>query len=162
MVIRDISEKDYQAVLDIYNYYVLNTTYTLEYDALTLKDFSARIESIRSSYPYLVCEDGNGISGYAYLDPFGVRKGYMYTCDVAIYVARDKTGQGIGRLLMSELCSRAKAQGIRDIIAAITDENLPSLAFHESQGFVRAGVFPGVADKFSRRFGVVYMQKTIQ
>lgn len=162
MYVRDITGKDYQSVLDIYNFYILNTPYTLEYDPLSIEEFSARIESIRAGFPYLVCQDGEEIIGYAYLDPFGERKGYMYTCDLAIYVDKDKLHQGAGRLLMDNLCEKAKEQGILDVIAVITDENLPSLAFHESMGFVRAGAFPGVAYKFGKRFGVVYMQKKLK
>ena len=162
MIVRNIEKKDISSCLEIYNWYIENTTYTLEFDALTFEQFAERVETISSSFPYVVCEDEGRVIGYSYLDPFGSRSAYRYTCDLAIYVSRFEKGRGVGRLLMDRIISEAVDRGIRDVIAVITDENSNSIAFHEHMGFVPAGRFEGVADKFGRRFGVVYMQRKIQ
>lgn len=159
--VRTIEPEDCPACLEIYNWYIENTTYTLEFDSLTEAQFLERIEQISSSYPYIVCEEDGRVLGYSYLDPFGVRKGYRYTCDLAIYVDRNCRKKGVGKALMEEILRRGREQGLRDVIAVITDENENSLAFHRHMGFKEAGRLNGVADKFGRRFGVVYMQKTI-
>jgi len=162
MITRPVEERDYARCLEIYNWYIQNSTATLEFDPLTLEQFAARIERIRQGYPYYVCEDDGAVIGYCYLDPFGVRKGYRYTCDLAIYVDRSRRKTGAGRILLDTVLAAGKAQGLRDVIAVITDENEASLAFHTRMGFREAGHMVGVADKFGRRFGVVYMQKTLQ
>lgn len=162
MIIRDIEKKDYERVLEIYDWYVLNSPYTLENEPHTLEGFSARIDSIREKYPYIICEDEGRVIGYAYLDPFGPRWGYRFTCDLAIYVDKDRLSCGAGRMLMEELLSHADEMEIRDVIAVVTEENPGSIAFHEKMGFEIQGRFTGIADKFGRRFGVVYMQKTIK
>lgn len=162
MLTRPIEAGDYARCLEIYNWYIQNSTATLEFDPLSLVQFSERIERIRQNYPYIVCEDEGIVIGYSYLDPFGVRKGYRYTCDLAIYVDRDQRRKGVGRMLMDAVLAAGKAQGLRDVIAVITDENETSLAFHARMGFHEAGHMNGIADKFGRRFGVVYMQRTLQ
>ena len=162
MIIRDIEKKDYERVLEIYNWYILNSPYTLENEPHTLEGFSARIDSIREKFPYIVCEDEGRVIGYAYLDPFGPRWGYRFTSDLAIYVDKDSLSCGAGRMLMEGLLSRADEMEIRDVIAVVTDENPGSIAFHEKMGFEIQGRFKGIADKFGRRFGVAYMQKTIK
>ncbi len=162
MMIRDIEKRDYQRCMEIYNWYIQNTPYTLENEAHTVESFSERVERIKTRYPYIVCEDEGRVMGYAYLDPFGTRWGYRYTADLAIYVDKNFTGRGMGSILMEELLSRAEKSEIRDVIAVVTEENPGSIAFHEKMGFTIEGRFKGIADKFGRRFGVVYMQKNIQ
>lgn len=162
MTLRDITENDYRACLDIYNHYVLNTTNTLEIEAHTEQSFFGRIESIRMDFPYIVCELDGKVVGYAYLHRFNERSGYRYTCDVSIYVDRDFLHRGIGRVLMKEIISRAEKCGFKDIISIVTGENEPSRKFHIAMGFEQIGVFKGIANKFDRDIDVVYLQKKIR
>ena len=162
MPIRDIMPAEYQACLDIYNYYILNTTITLETEALSLETFAKRIEGIRAQYPFLVYEDEAGeLRAYAYLSQFHPRAGYRYTCDLSIYVRDGQLAQGIGTALFTEIFARAKALGLKDMISLITEENERSLRWHSKHGFKTVGLMEGVAEKFGRRFGVYYLQKRI-
>lgn len=163
MTVRDIMPGDIGACLEIYNHYIENTVFTLELEPLGFEDFSARVGEISRRFPYLVCEAEGVIAGYAYLSLFRPRAGYRFTRDLAIYVRHDLRHTGAGRLLMEELISRASADSdVRDIIATITTENTVSIAFHEKMGFRMAGRLEGVAEKFGKRLGVVFMQKTLK
>ena len=86
MIVTKISKEDYQQVLDIYNYYIENTTSTFEIEKLNLLEFSKRIESIKEKYPYLVIKDDDVVLGYGYLNYFNERKAYDITCDLSIYI----------------------------------------------------------------------------
>lgn len=57
MKIRKLEEKDIASCLEIYNYYIENTSFTLEEDSLTLDEFKERCKSIKSKYPYIVAEN---------------------------------------------------------------------------------------------------------
>lgn len=162
MNIRDVRESDCSRCLEIYNYYIENSCYTLEFDPLTEDQFLERIRTISAKFPYIVCEDEGRVVGYAYIDPFGPRKGYRFTTDVAIYADKDCRRKGVGEALMTEIFRRAAILGIRDIISVVTAENPASLAFHAKMGFKRVALLEGVADKFGKRFDVIYMQKRIQ
>lgn len=165
MTVRSINKNsgDVARCCEIYNYYIENSVYTLEFDCLSAEAFGERVERISRDYPYIVAEDDDGnVVGYAYLHEISERRGYMYTCDLSIYVDKDFRGKGIGGALMNEVLHRGAEQGIRDAIAVITGENKPSLAFHGRMGFETVGILKNVAEKHGRRFDVVYMQKNIE
>ena len=75
-----------------------------------------------------------------------------------MYVDSSIHRRGVGRALMKDLISRARAAGHHSIIAGIDAEQSPSLALHESLGFVRVGHLRGVGFKFGRWLDVIYMQ----
>ena len=51
MLIADVAKEDIKNCLDIYNYYIQNTVYTLEEAPLTLSEFSARVKKIAKTSP---------------------------------------------------------------------------------------------------------------
>lgn len=74
MKIRKLEANDVSKCLSIYNYYVLNTPFSFEEKELGLAEFSGRCQRIRSEYPFIVLENGEGaVIGYAYLDVFNPR-----------------------------------------------------------------------------------------
>ncbi len=158
MEIRALNTSDYREILDIYNYYIENTVYTLEFDKLTLDEFSKRLDKISSGYPFIVAVENKKVVGYAYLNAFSERKGYRHTVDLSIYVDKDKLREGYGKALAEEIIALAKSDGYRNIIAIITSKNERSIEFHKSVGFFTVGKFTDVAEKFNETFGVTYMQ----
>lgn len=52
MNIRKYDTGDLTACLDIYNYYISATHYTLEETPLSAEEFKARIEKITVTYPF--------------------------------------------------------------------------------------------------------------
>ncbi len=57
------------------------------------------------------------------------------------------------------LFETARAQGRHEMMACISGENPGSIRFHESVGFVRVGLLPGVGKKFGRRIDLIILQK---
>ena len=73
-MIRKIEEKDIEQCLNIYNFYIKESTATFECDTLNIDEFKERIKRITKNFPYLVYEYENKVLGYAYLDYFIDRK----------------------------------------------------------------------------------------
>ena len=145
----------------IYNYYIENTTATLELEVLTEESFRARVEKIRERFPYLIYEENGEILGYAYLNDFNPRGGYRFTADLSLYVAHGARGKGIGRALYETIEPMAKERGLCNIISLITSENEASLAFHKALGFERVAQIDNIAHKFDRWIGLCYCIKRI-
>lgn len=163
MKIRTIENKDIKSCLDIYNYYIENTTITFEEEKLNLVEFSNRCAKIKDKYPYIVCENDNGeVLGYAYLSAYSDRSAFRITADLSIYVSKDHMHQHIGPLLLAEIEESAKKQNILNIISIVTDENINSKKFHESHGFVLEGTLHNVGLKFGRILGVNIFRKTLK
>lgn len=161
MEIRKITDGDIRACLDIYNYYIENTTITFEEKALTEEEFCERVLRIKKDYPYIVCvSDGRPI-GYAYLDKYSERSAYRFTADLSIYVDKDFRHAGIGAELYHDIEKLAKEMGIKNIISVITSENGASVAFHEKLGFEHVGSISDVGFKFGKWLGVDFYRKKL-
>lgn len=162
-LIRDIEfdSDDIENCLEIYNYYILNSTATFEEEPITLPAFKERILNITKKYPFLVAQSNGKIIGYAYLDEYNSRSAYRITADLSVYLSVADTAKGAGSALLNELIIRAKAQSIEMIVSLITEENAPSIAFHEKHGFKKSGFLEDVGIKFNRHLGVYFYQKKI-
>jgi L-amino acid N-acyltransferase YncA len=161
-MIRPIQEKDYQGCLTIYNYYVLQTSVSLEEKEVSLEDFRKRIERISRQFIWLVATEKDKTVGYAYLDFFNPRSSYDITKDLSIYIAENERGKGYGSKLLEAVEKYASEHGVRNLISIITSENKESLAFHASRGFKEACLLENIAVKFKRSIGVYYYRKDIK
>lgn len=161
MICRYICEADVERCLEIYNYYIENTTYTFEEKMLTYRDFKSRIDCISEKYPFLVAVEDNRILGYTYLNDFNERSAYRYTADLSIYVDKNECHKGIGFFLLNQIEDIARKEGIKNIVSVITDENFGSKCFHEKSGFKQVGRLENVGIKFNRWLSVDYYQKKL-
>lgn len=159
--IRPVEEKDIERCLEIYNYYIENTTITFEETPLTLSGFSDRIKGITKNYPFLVAEDEKTVVGYAYFDVFNARSAYRHTADLSVYLDKNCLSKGMGSLLYKTLEKEAAKYEINNIVSLITSENEKSVAFHKKNGFSFKGELTDVGVKFGRVLSVLFYQKSI-
>ncbi len=146
-LIRPIGPADVEACRMIYAHSVLNESSSFETDAPTPEDFSARVEKITATYPWLVYEEGGQVLGYAYIDRFNPRAAYLWSVLCSVYIAPNAQGRGIGQKLYERLFPVAENLGYRSIFAGITLPNERSLKLHERFGFKRAALYEKVGFK---------------
>ena len=157
-----IREGDIAACTEIYNYYILNTCYTLEEQALKTEDFAARVARISANYPYLVARNSEGrVLGYAYLSAFNERSAYRRTADLSIYTDHTLRQKGVGSALFAAIEKAALTRGFDHVVSLITSDNAASAAFHLKHGFCKVGELNGVAVKFGKRLGVSFYLKAL-
>ena len=162
MIIRTIEEKDVKQCLEIYNYYIENTCFTLEEEKLSLEDFKKRCDNILKKYPFIVLEnDKKKIIGYAYLSTFNSRSAYRKTADLSIYVSKNHLHEHIGIMLLKEIEKLACKYDIANIISIVTSENDNSVNFYLKNGFVLEGTIHDVAIKFGKVISVYYLKKAL-
>ena len=159
-MIRIATEADVPEILAIYAPYILNTTYTFEYDVPTQAEFLQRFRDLTQQFPWLVYEEEGKLLGYAYGSAPFARAAYSWCAEDSIYLLPEAQGKGIGSRLCLALEKVLFYQGYQRIYALITAENEHSIAFHKSLGYTLRGVLPDAGIKFSRRVGVVWMDKT--
>lgn len=160
--IRNVVLNDAQELLNIYSYYVLNTSITFEYDSPSLNEFTQRIQKITQKYPYLVAVLDNEIVGYAYATSYKERAAYDWSVETTVYVKNNKHGLGIGKELYIHLEKALKDKNIVNMLACITYPNPKSIDFHTKFGFEKVGHFPKVGYKFNEWRDIVWMQKVIK
>lgn len=162
ITIRTATEKDTEALHEIYEPYVLDTPITFEYLVPSLKEFRGRIIDTLTNYPYLVAEDDSGrIIGYAYAHEYKARTAYDWAVEVTVYVSKKAQGMGAGKLLYQALEKELGAQNVVSLTACITGQNEHSIRFHENMGYRYVGVFEKIGYKFETWYDVVWMQKQL-
>ena len=107
-------------------------------------------------------ERGGQLLGYAYANTFRPREAYRFCLEDSIYLRPDARGQGLGRLLLTELIGRCEAAGARQMLAVIGDAaNAGSIGVHAALGFEHTGVLKAAGWKFDRWLDVVLMQRAL-
>ena len=162
ITIRDSTELDVPAMVEIYSYHVQHGLGAFELEPLHPEDVKRRRKDMRKHrLPHLVAECGSKIVGFAYAVRFRQRPAYRYTVENSIYVHPDYLHVGVGRLLLPALIERCTNAGFRQMIAVIDSANIPSLKLHESFGFTTGGVLLSVGFKFGRWTDSALMQRAL-
>lgn len=161
-VIRSARASDVPAMLDIYRPFVENTTYTFEYAVPTEAEFAARLESVQSGFPWLVCEEEGNLLGYAYADWAFARAAYGWCADLSVYLRPEAQGKGLGRAFYTLLERMLTVQGCQVLYALVTGENRTSRLFHEALGYRRAAVLPDCGYKLGRWVSVYWYEKRLR
>jgi L-amino acid N-acyltransferase YncA len=150
-MIREISIDDAKDVLDIYNYYILNSTATFEEDPINEEEIIKRINKVKSiNLPYIVAVEDKKIVGFAYTSMFHERCGYRYTGELTVYIKPDITSKGLGTKLYEELIKRLKKTQIKKVIGCISLPNEKSVALHEKFEMKQVGHLEKVGFKFGK------------
>src|SRR3990172_239626 len=159
LMIRAAGEPDIQAILDIYNEAVLNSTATFDLEPRSMAAHRDWVKQFEYPYVLLVAERVGEVVGWGCLHPFGGKPGYRFTTENSVYVRADYRGTGVGKALLAALVERAGANGFHTIIARIAGQNPISVRLHRSLGFEHAGHEKEVGQKFGRWLDVVVMQR---
>ena len=65
-MIRPVQPQDVKYITDIYNEYILNSTYTFETEPISEDEMRLRIAEIFPHFPFFVCETDHKVVGYCY------------------------------------------------------------------------------------------------
>ena len=96
-MIRSVENKDISQIVDIYNYYIENTTITFEEETLTQNDMEIRIEEYSKYFPWLVYEEDDRILGYCYATKWRARSAYKHSAEVTVYVSKNSMARELER-----------------------------------------------------------------
>jgi len=149
LTIRMADAGDAAAVAAIYRPYVTDAVTSFELDPPGTAEMAARIQSVLTLAPWLVCAGADGqLQGYAYASRHHERAAYRWSVDVAVYISASHHRRGVGRALYESLFSLLRLQGFYVAHAGITLPNAASVGLHEALGFQPVGVYPAVGWKF--------------
>jgi phosphinothricin acetyltransferase len=149
---------DAEPIRTIYNLEVTTATSTFDMVPRTLADQEAWLAARSGAFSAVVAVDGRDVVGFASLSPYKERAAYRTTVEDSVYVARDRGGQGIGRLLMDHIVEVARSSGFHAVMARIEASGTASRALHAACGFELVGIERQVGRKFGRWLDVAVMQ----
>jgi len=161
--VRPVRQADLGQVGEIFGWYAVNSVATFDEAPRTDASWSKHADELAASgLPFLVAESGGVIAGYAYAGPWRRKAAYRLTVEDSVFVAPGRTGEGIGRLLLTELLTACAEAGVRQVIAVIADSgDAASAGLHRACGFTEAGRLTGVGFKQGRWIDTLLMQRSV-
>ena len=159
-MIRNVQIEDAQELLDIYNYYVVNTVITFDLEALSLDAFKEKITTVSADYPFIVYEENSEILGYAYGSKFRPKPAYNNTVESTVYLKHGSQGKQIGSKLYNELLFLLKQKNVHVVLGVLTLPNEASVKLHEKFGFKEVAHLKEVGLKFGKWQDVGFWQLT--
>ena len=160
IVIRPGELTDLTAITTIYNYFVVNTSVTFDYEPYQTherEDWFAQFNDNR--HPIFVAIVNGTLVGYAYAAGFRKKPAYDNTVETTIYLAPGTEGQGIGSQLYDALLKHLDLTGVHREIAVIALPNDASIALHHRFGFRDKGVLTEVGFKFNQHWDTLWLER---
>ncbi|WP_424357733.1 N-acetyltransferase family protein [Methanocella sp. MCL-LM] len=157
----EIGEEHLDAVLDIYNHYVLNTTATFHAHAFGRDEFRELVFFDNPRYRTYVIKEAGAVCGYVLLTQHKKREAYDGTAEVTVYLVPGSVGKGFGSRALQFIEQIAKERGIHVLVATICGENARSIGLFERNGYDKCAHYREVGQKFGQRLDVVAYQKII-
>ena len=164
MTIRTAIPDDLPRLLEIYNYYVLNTPITFDLEALSLEARKSWFDDFASDGPHrlLVSESDGRVTGYASSRRFRTKAAYARSVETTIYLDPETLGKGIGSELYARLLSDLEGEAeVHRAYGGVTLPNTASIALHESLGFKKIAAFGEVGFKFGRYWDVAWFERAL-
>lgn len=160
-IIRMATEEDAEAILAIYEPYILNTAITFEYETISVATMKERIETVQKQLPWLVYEVGGKVLGYAYCAKFKERAAFSWDCECSVYIEEKEHRRGIATALYTKLFELVQKQGYYTIYALITYSHESSIALHRKFGFTEVGIYQKTGYKMGQWWDLLVMEKRI-
>jgi L-amino acid N-acyltransferase YncA len=162
VVIRLARGEDFEGIAAILAQAALETTATFNIHPRSADDWRTVWERTRPFHPWLVAEAGGELLAFARAAAFRPHDAYAWTVEVSAYVAPAHQRRGVARRLYDRLFALLHLQGFHRVLALVTTENAPAIAFHERMGMRRAGHIDRIGYKFDRFLGIAVYELGIQ
>lgn len=159
--IEELREDQLKAVLDIYNYYVLNSTATWHYHVLDEAEMRTLVFSDNDRYATFAIRSDGELCGYVSVRQFKAREAYGDTAEIGIYIREDCCGKGLGNIAIKHIEKFAREKGIHVLIASISGDNDGSVGLFEKNGYDKCAHLREVGKKFGKLLDNVIYQKII-
>ncbi len=159
--IRLVTPDDAEQVQAIYTPYC-HTPISFELQPPGVEEVRGRLAKVLAAYPWLVCEDGGEILGYAYATQHRERAAYRWSVDTSVYVRQGRQRRGLGRALYTSLLAVLPLQGYVNAYAGVTLPNPASVGLHEAMGFQPVGVYRRVGFKCGAWHDVAWFQRPLR
>jgi L-amino acid N-acyltransferase YncA len=144
--IRDATEADLPAIVEIHNAAIASRISTAQLDPVTVE---GRREWFRAhsptQYPIWVADLDGAIAGWLSFREFLPRCAYRGTVEISVYVSEKFRRRGVGKRLLQEAIARGPQLEMHSLVGLIFGHNEPSIALFQVAGFERWGLLPDLA-----------------
>jgi phosphinothricin acetyltransferase len=157
-------ERHGQAILEILNEAIANSTALYDYKPRTWQDMISWFEIKRAGdFPVIGIEGAQGqLLGFASYGTFRAWPAFKYSVEHSVYVHHSHRGQGLGAALLKAIIDAAIKQQKHALIGGIDAANGASIELHKKFDFKLVGTLPQVGFKFGRWLDLAFYQLTLE
>jgi L-amino acid N-acyltransferase YncA len=159
LIFIEAKENESNQILDIYNYYILNSTANYYRESVSLDVLKSHIFFNHERYKTYLIYYQNEFTGFCYITQFRKKDAYYRTAEIGIYLKPDYTGKKLGEQIITYLETNAKANQFKVLVASISNENTASNKLIQRMGYTECAHYKEVAEKFGRLLDVIDYQK---
>ena len=146
MYIRDATETDLTAIVDIYNSTISDRIATADTEPVTVESRLPWLQNRDFRYrPVWVIETDREIIGWLSFNNFYGRPAYSHTAEISIYVAANHRRRGVASQLLDRAIASCPQLQLKILLGFIFAHNQPSLNLFKNYGFEQWGLLPQVA-----------------
>jgi phosphinothricin acetyltransferase len=161
IIFEEVKEEHLQEILNIFTYYVINTTASFHKHNLTLSEMREVVFFDNPVYKTFIIRINQTICGYVLLNQYKKKDAYDKTAEVTIYLRPEYTGKGIGTKAIEYIEKYAKEVGMHALIATICGQNENSINLFTRCGYFQCGHFKEVGTKFGQVLDIVNYEKIL-
>jgi phosphinothricin acetyltransferase len=160
MELKEAERADLPQILAIFNEVVVNSTAIYFHAPVDVANREAWFAARQTAgYPVTVAVEGAEVIGFGSFGDWRAAPGYAFTVEHTVHVRADSRRQGVGRAIVQDLISRARAMDKHVMLGGMDADNAASLAMHVSLGFQPVAHFREVGRKFDRWLDLTFVQK---
>jgi len=131
MTIREMKEKDWEAVAQIYLEGIDTKLATFQAEVPSYESWDrSHVETCR-----LVAEVDDKVIGWTALSPYSSRSVYSGVAEVSVYIKASQRRKQVGEKLLQALIFEAEKEGFWTLQSGIMEINSASIALHSKVGF---------------------------
>lgn len=148
-------------MLEIYNYYIVNTSVIFDFERITLEEFKNRVFINHNRFKTFLIHFDNEFAGFCFLTQFRKKIAYDKTVELGLYLKPQFTGRGLGIKIVKYLEGVAEENQFEIMIASISGENIQSIKLFKKLAYEQCAHYKGIAMKFGRKLDIIDFQKVL-
>ncbi len=157
----EASQEQVMEMLEIYNYYISNSTATFDLKEITIDMFLHRIKVDNPTYKTYLAKIDDAMIGFCFYIPYSENPAYDSTVEIGLYLRPEFTGRRYGEKMVNYLEHKIKEKNFRNIIASVSSDNIHSINLFTKIGYEHCADYKDIAYKHGHYVGIVDFQKMI-
>ena len=154
----DAKREDVHAMLDLYNYYIVNSTATFDLEEISEDAFLQRIKIEDANYKTYIVSVNDIMIGFCFFIPYRKNPAYDGTVEIGLYIKPEFTGKRYGEKIVENLEAIIREKKFKNIIASISSDNTFSISLFKRLGYRQCADYRDIAYKHDHYVGIVDFQ----
>lgn len=154
----DAKREDVKDMLNLYNYYIINSTATFDLEEISEEVFLHRIKIEDANYKTYSVSVNDIMIGFCFFIPYRENPAYKGTVEIGIYIKPEFTGKKYGEIMVKHLEAIIREKKYKNIIASISSDNTFSISLFKRLGYRQCADYSEIAYKHGHYVGIIDFQ----